>query len=130
MEYATLKSIHQSAVALSFISFTTRGLGAMAGADWVRSRMAKTLPHIVDSVLLLSAIALAWWLQANPLHTPWLFAKITGLLVYIGLGMVALRFAKTRAVRVTAWFAALLTFAYIASVAISKNPAGFLAWFL
>ena len=127
MDYYTVKSIHQTAVVLSFIGFAARGLGTLAGATWARGRLAKTLPHVVDSVLLLSAIGLAWQLQANPATTPWLLAKIIGLLVYIALGWVALRVGIDRPLRATAWVGALGTFCYIASVAISKNPAGFFA---
>ena len=91
MDYATLKLVHQGAVTLSIAGFFARGLGSLAGAAWVRGRAARTLPHVVDTVLLASAIGLAWLLQLNPLTTPWLAAKIAGLLAYIGLGMVALR---------------------------------------
>ncbi|MDE2094837.1 MAG: SirB2 family protein [Burkholderiales bacterium] len=126
MDYLVLKTIHMSAVALSVTGFFGRGIGALAGARWVRSRLARTLPHVVDSVLLLSAIALAWRLRLDPLATPWLMAKIIGLLAYIVLGMVALRPGRPWPVRATAWVLALLTFGYIVSVAITKNPAGWL----
>ncbi len=128
MDYFTVKTIHQTAVALSFTGFAARGAGAVAGAAWVRSRAAKTLPHMVDSILLLSALFLAWQLQANPVATPWLLAKIVALLVYIALGMVALRAGVARPLRVAVWVCALITFGYIVSVAISKNPAGFISW--
>lgn len=127
-DYATLKAVHQTAVALSFAGFLARGVGSLAGAAWVRRRTAKTLPHVVDSVLLLSALALAWLLRLNPASAPWLMAKIGGLGVYIVLGMVALRPALPRWVRAATGVAALATFAYIVSVAISKNPAGFFGW--
>lgn len=129
MDYLVLKTIHMTAVALSVTGFFGRGVGALAGARWVRSRVAKTLPHVVDSVLLLSAIALAWLLRLNPLTTPWLMAKIIGLLAYIVLGMVALRPGPPWPVRATTWVLALLTFGYIVSVAVTKNPAGWLGWF-
>lgn len=127
MDYATVKTIHQAAVALSFTGFFARGLASLAGAAWVQGRLAKSLPHIVDSVLLLSALMLAWTLRLNPVSTPWLMAKIIGLVVYIGLGMLALRPNRPSAVRAAAWLAALATFAYIVSVALTKRPAGFFA---
>lgn len=126
MDYALLKLLHQSAVALSFAGFFARGLGALRGAAWVGRRPAKTLPHVVDSVLLLSALALAWTLRLSPAEAPWLMAKIIGLLAYIGLGMVALKPGRPRAVRAAAWVGALLVFGYIVSVAITKQVAGFL----
>ena len=129
MDYLFVKSIHHGAVALSFAGFFARGLASLRGARWVRSRAARSVPHVVDTVLLASAIALAWMADINPVHTPWLMAKIIGLLVYIGLGLVALRPAFPTRIRAMAWLAALVTFVYIVSVAISKNVLGLLAWF-
>jgi uncharacterized membrane protein SirB2 len=128
MDYLIVKTVHQSAVALSFAGFFARGLGALAGAPWVGARAAKTLPHIVDSVLLLSALWLAWSLRLNPAEVPWLLAKIIGLLAYIGIGMVALKPGRPPALRAFAWLAALAVFGYIVSVALTKNPLGFIAW--
>lgn len=126
MDYLAVKTMHQTAVVLSFGGFFVRGLAALRGARWVRGRAARTLPHVVDTVLLASALVLAWSLRLDPTATPWLAAKIVGLLAYIGLGMVALRPARPVGQRVAAWVAALLTFGYIVSVAITKHPAGLL----
>ena len=127
MDYATVKLVHQVAVALSLTGFFVRGAASLGGARWVVGRSARTLPHIVDSVLLLSALALAWLLRLTPADAPWLTAKISGLLAYIGLGVVALRPGQPRAVRALAWLAALATAGWIVSVALTKNSLGFLA---
>ena len=124
MDYLVVKTVHQTAVALSFLGFFARGLASFAGAGWVRSRAARTLPHIVDTVLLASAIALAWALRLMPTSAPWLMAKIVGLLVYIGLGVVALQPRRPPGVRRIAWLTALATFGWIVSVAITKDPLG------
>jgi uncharacterized membrane protein SirB2 len=129
MDYSLIKTIHVTAVAVSGAGFFARGLGSVAGAAWVRSRLAKTLPHVVDTVLLVSALTLAWTLHLAPAAAPWLGAKIAGLVVYIGLGVAALRPAVAPAVRGAAWVGALLTFGWIVSVAITKQPLGFLAAF-
>lgn len=127
MDYFVVKAIHQAAVVLSISGFFARGVGALTGAAWVQRRAAKTLPHLVDTVLLLSALALAWMLRLHPGNAPWLLAKIIGLLAYIGLGMLALKPLRPMPVRAAAWLAALVTFGWIVSVAISKQPLGFLA---
>lgn len=124
-DYTTLKLIHQSAVALSVGGFALRGVAALAGAAWVRSAPVRGLTQLVDTTLLAAAIALAWTLRLNPLHTPWLAAKIVGLLLYIALGTVAMRPGRPRAVRIAASLAALATAGWIVSVAISKSPWGF-----
>lgn len=127
VDYLVVKTIHQGAVALSLTGFFARGLGSLCGAAWVHGRLAKSVPHVVDTVLLASALTLAWMLRLTPMAAPWLMAKIIGLLVYIVLGMVALKPGRPRAVRATAWVAALATFGWIVSVAITKNPLGVLA---
>jgi uncharacterized membrane protein SirB2 len=127
VDYATIKLVHQSAVALSLAGFFARGAGALSGARWVAGRAAKTLPHIVDTILLVSAIVLAWLLRLSPFDAPWLMAKIVGLLVYIVLGAIALKPGPPLGVRAVAWVAAIATFGYIVSVALSKDPRGFLA---
>jgi uncharacterized membrane protein SirB2 len=65
-------------------------------------------------------------LKLNPFSAPWLVAKMSGLVVYVALGVVALRPGLPRPVRLLAWVGALATVAWIISVAFTKNPLGFL----
>lgn len=88
----------------------------------LQQRWVKITPHINDTVLLLSAITLAVITHRNPLVETWLAAKIIGLLIYIMLGFIAFRLAKTRRVKITAWVQAQIVFAYIVAVALTKNP--------
>jgi uncharacterized membrane protein SirB2 len=127
MDYATIKLLHQFTVALSGLGFAVRGIASLSGAQWTQSRLAKSLPHVVDSALLLSAVTLAAMLQLNHAHAPWLMAKILGLLLYIGLGMVVLRPRFGWKTRATAWALALVVLGWIATVAVLKNPWGFIA---
>lgn len=127
MDYLVIKTLHQAAVALSVTGFFARGWGSLLGAKWTRNPVARTLPHVIDTVLLSSALLLAWMLRLTPATSPWLMAKIVGLLSYIALGMVALRPGRPTPVRAAAWVAAMLTFGWIVSVAITKNPMGFFA---
>jgi uncharacterized membrane protein SirB2 len=125
LDYGAVKLVHQSAVALSLAGFLIRGAASLGGAQWLRSRAARTLPHLVDTVLLLSALVLAWMLGLTPRNAPWLLAKIAGLVAYVALGVLALRPGRPRGVRAAAWIAALVTAAWIVSVAITKSPLGF-----
>jgi uncharacterized membrane protein SirB2 len=126
MDYATLKLVHQTSVVLSISGFVVRGVASLAGAAWLRHRLARTLPHVVDTVLLASALGLAWALRLNPLTTPWLLGKIALLIAYIGFGAVALRPTVPRHWRAAAFAAALLCFAQIVALAIAKQVAGLL----
>ncbi len=122
MGFAALKIIHIGSVILSFLLFFLRGIWMMQDSANLQQRWVKILPHVVDTVLLSSAIALAVIIQQNPLNDSWLTAKVTGLLIYIGLGMVALRFGKNRAIKISAWIAAQCIFIYIVVVALTKSP--------
>lgn len=86
----------------------------------------RILPHVVDTVLLASAVALVVVVQQYPFVDPWLTAKVCALLVYIGLGTIALKRGRAKTIRLLALLAALLVFAYIVSVAVSHNPWGLL----
>jgi uncharacterized membrane protein SirB2 len=117
-----LKIIHLGAVVVSFALFFLRGMWLLRASPIMQQRWVKIAPHSVDTVLLVSAIALAWQLGVTPFNSPWLAAKIVALLVYIALGMLAFRFARTTAQRLTAWLSALLVFGYIVAAAITHDP--------
>jgi uncharacterized membrane protein SirB2 len=121
-----LKHLHMGCAFLSIAGFTLRGYWMLIDSPLLRRRPAKVLPHMIDTLLLASAVGMLFIWQLSPLQSGWLIAKIIALLVYIGLGMVALRFGKSRKTRVNAWLLALLAAAYIVSVAYSKSPWGFL----
>ncbi|MXS81738.1 SirB2 family protein [Nitrosomonas oligotropha] len=122
MSYALLKMIHVSSVILSYSLFFLRGVWLIRDSTNLRQRWVKILPHIVDTVLLTSAVFLAMTIQQNPLQDSWLTAKVAGLLLYIALGMVAIRFGKTRRTKIIAWVAAQCVFIYIVLVAVTKSP--------
>ena len=88
----------------------------MLARRWVR-----VVPHVVDTVLLASAIALAVISGQYPLAHGWLTAKIAGLIAYIVLGSIALKRGRTLGIRITAFCSAVLVFAYIIAVATTKS---------
>ncbi|MBK9114136.1 MAG: SirB2 family protein [Betaproteobacteria bacterium] len=126
--YAALKNLHVACVAASLALFVLRGAWMLRAPDRLRVRWVRVVPHVVDTLLLASAIALAVLLRLDPLAHGWLAAKIAGLFAYIALGTVALKRGRTRDGRIAAFAAALAVYAYIVSVAITKSPAGPLAW--
>lgn len=124
--YPLLKHLHMTLALLSFIGFFTRGIWMWRQSPLLHKRLAKILPHIIDTLLLVSAVWLAIILQYSPGSQPWLLAKIMGLVIYIGLGVVAFKNSDPR-VRKVSWLLALIVFGYIVNVALSKNPWGFFA---
>lgn len=123
-----LKSVHVACVAASFALFAVRGAWMLRAPDRLRVGWVRVVPHVVDTLLLASAVALAFLLRIDPLAHGWLGAKIAGLCAYIVLGTVALKRGRTRGTRTAAFAAALAVYAYIVTVAITKSPAGPLAW--
>ena len=130
MDYLPLKHLHMTLVGLSVAGFTLRGLASAAGARWVRARPARTIPHVLDTLLLASGLWLLFTIGTGLAAAPWFSAKMIGLVAYVLLGVVALRPGTSRGLRVVAWIAALAVVGWMWSVARTKNPAGFLAPFL
>ena len=126
LEYAAIKLVHVGAAALSIAGFALRGAWMLRSPQRLSERWVRIVPHVIDTVLLASALWLAWQLGAEGTRG-WLWAKLIALLVYIGLGTIALKRGRTRGVRVAAFAGALATFAYIVTVAIAKSPLGLLA---
>lgn len=126
MSISTVWWLHVGSVVLSFSLFFLRGLWMWQGTLAQRGRWVRIAPHVVDTLLLLSAITMVIMLSLPVLDTPWLLAKIAALLLYIVLGSVALRRGKTPEIRLLAWLAALLVFVYIVGAAVRHNP---LSWF-
>jgi uncharacterized membrane protein SirB2 len=122
MDYLFLKHVHMTCAALSGSLFVLRGGWMLAGSANLQRRWVRTLPHIVDTLLLASALGLAFWSHQYPGRMPWLTAKVTALLVYIVLGTIALKRGRTPAVRAGAFAAALAAFGYIVGVALTKDP--------
>lgn len=116
------KFIHVTTVLLSISGFIARGVLMLRGSPLLQARWVKVLPHINDFFLLASAILLATQWGWAALQMPWLLAKIVALVAYILLGSVALHGTRSRWMSGAAWFAAILVFAYIVAVAVSKKP--------
>ncbi len=123
-----VKHIHLTFVVLSILGFVIRGIWMMKESPVLHAKVVKILPHVVDTILLVSAIVLAIQMGYNPADQPWLIAKIVALVVYIVLGTIALKPTRPKKIRVTAFVLALVCFAYIVSAAITKSPMGFLAF--
>lgn len=121
--WLVLKTIHVTAATVTITLFVIRGLWMMTGSARLRSRWVRIVPHVNDTILLAAGIGLAGMTYQYPLVHGWLTAKLLALGVYIGLGMVAMRFGKTTRVRATAWSLAVLTFAYVVAVALTRSPA-------
>lgn len=120
----TIKLLHVIFVIASVSGFFVRGLLMRDRPDWLRNRWVRTVPHVNDTLLLTTGIVMVVSYGWNPLQQPWLTAKLLALLLYIGLGTVAIgRWGRRgTGVRTAAWLAAIGVFTYIVFVALTKTP--------
>ena len=126
MSFMLLKHIHVSCAGISFALFFLRGIWSFRNSPIMRQRWVKVVPHFVDTALLASALMLAYTIDQYPFLDGWLTAKFFGLVLYILLGTIALKYGKTKTVRGSAWFAAQAVFFYIVLVAKQHNPLPFI----
>lgn len=125
--YETVKFAHLSLATLSVGGFVLRGYWMMSEPTLLKRRWVRVLPHVVDTVFLLSGVALIVALRLPLAQSTWLQIKLAALVAYVILGSLALRRGRSMRVRVTAFALALITFAYIVGVAYSKSGASWLA---
>lgn len=126
MSYLALKHLHVTCVVLSGLGFCLRGWWMLTESPMRQHRLTRIVPHLVDSLLLGSALTMAWLSGQYPFVNGWLTAKFFGLLSYILLGMMALKRGRTLAIRRRYFGLALLAYVYIVSVALTRSPLVFL----
>ena len=120
--YQWVKYLHISCVVISISLFTLRGVLQLRAIPWRKWDLLRRLPHMVDAVLLGSAIWLAWTLGQAPFVNGWLTAKVLALLAYILFGMQALGKNNPASQRPVYFVAALLSVGYIVGVALTHSP--------
>jgi uncharacterized membrane protein SirB2 len=119
--YLILKHLHMTFALLTFLSFFIRGIWMWRSSPLLQKRLVKILPHIIDTLLLVTALLLAFHLRLTPGDNPWLLTKIIALFVFIGVGTFAFKHPRS-SVRKAAWLAALAILIYIVAVAVTKTP--------
>jgi uncharacterized membrane protein SirB2 len=91
---------------------------------WPMRTLARRLSVFIDVWLLLAGGALWWLMQHHPVHNAWLGVKLLLLLVYVVLGSLALKRARTRRAKALCFAAALACVAFMASIAVHRHPLG------
>ncbi|WP_338517062.1 SirB2 family protein [Alteromonas gracilis] len=120
--YIMAKHLHLTAVALSILFFIFRFIWSQFNAEALSKKWVKVLPHIIDTVLLASAIWLCVILSQYPFVNAWLTFKVIGVVLYIVFGLFALKKAKTAIGRWSFFVAALAVLMATAMVAVTKQP--------
>ena len=114
--------INDSLLILLSVFFIIRGVWMIKESGLLKNKWVRILAASIDTLLLGSAIVQAINISQYPFIDNWLTAKVLALVAYIALGMIAFTYGQNKEIRITAWLGALLCFAYIASVALTRNP--------
>ena len=120
--FNVVRSIHLVTLTITILGFMVRGYWMITESALLRAKPARVLPHINDTVLLISAVWTAALIGQYPFVDGWLTAKIVGALAYIVCGAFALTYANTKQIRISFLLAALACFGYVVMVAVTKNP--------
>ncbi len=125
--YPQLKSLHIFCVLLSGSLFAIRGMLMLADSAWSQHRSVKHFSYANDSALLSAGLALMYLSGQYPGSHAWLSVKLSLLVLYIGLGIVALRLGRSKAQRGVCLVAALCVYLLMLSIARTHHPLGILA---
>lgn len=124
--YAQIRWVHILAVSLSGSLFALRGLGVLMGMRWPQGAAVRYLSYGIDTVLLTAALMLVTILPGAMFANGWLALKLALVVVYVVLGVFALRRGRTRGQRTLAYVLALVTFIAIIGIARMHHPLGWL----
>jgi uncharacterized membrane protein SirB2 len=124
--YPQIKFVHVLCVILSGSLFALRGMMMLAGSRLTNHAALRYLSYAIDTTLLTAALMLVTILHQYPFVQAWLTVKVLLLVVYIVLGVFALRRGRTRRVRAACYVIALVVFASIVGVALAHSPLGWL----
>lgn len=128
--YPQIKSIHIAMAITSGLIFALRGAGVLAGMRWPHWLPVRWTSYTVDTALLTAALMLLTMLPGAMFANGWLTVKLLLLVVYIVLGVFAIKRGRTRLAKAGFYVAALLTFGMVYSIARAHSPCGFLNAFL
>ena len=112
-----MKMLHVSCVGFTILGFLLRSWWMFRDSGLLHSRIVRVVPHIVDTLLLISGVTLAVITKTNPLEQHWLLVKILLLLVYIVSGSVALKYGRNKAERAVALVIAISAVSAIVMIA-------------
>ena len=117
MLYVALKHLHLTTVAITITLFLLRSAMMLWWPRGLQWRWIRIVPHLNDTILLLSGIGLAVTIGQYPFVNSWLTAKLFALIAYILFGTLALKRGRSRRIRILALGAALISLGYLLSVA-------------
>ncbi len=120
--YTILKHLHLTTIALSVLFLILQVVSHLFDHKMKDAKWLKVLPHIIHTVLLVSAVGLCIQLAQYPFVDAWVTSKLLGLVAYVILGVLAIKWARTNAMRVFALVGAIAWLVLTGKVAFTKLP--------
>ena len=104
--YASLKLLHVTLATVSISGFLLRAWWSINASPLLETRLARTAPHVVDTLFLLAGIGMIW---SASLPVADLIKR-----------------GRTRQTRIMATILAVGLFAWVVGISIRKSPLGWL----
>ncbi|WP_028116811.1 SirB2 family protein [Ferrimonas senticii] len=122
MPYEALRHIHFTVIGISIALLALRYVLVMKDSPILQHKLLKVGPHVIDTVLLLSGLALMFISGITPFNSPWLAEKLLALVAYIILGVLIFKAGRGKLYRTFAFVGALGWLFYMAKLAVTKTP--------
>lgn len=116
-----VKHTHLTLMLISVSFLIIRVLASTQNAQWLAQKWAKIAPHVIDTLLLISAVTLMMSISQYPIVNDWLSAKVVALIAYIVLGTLALKGNKSAVTKILFLLLALSVIGYMIAVAVTKH---------
>lgn len=122
--YPQIRAVHIAMILASGCLFALRGAASLAGFRWPLAWPVRALSYAIDTTLLTAALMLLSILPWAVFANGWLAMKIGLLVAYVVLGYMALRSGRGRSTRIALYVLALLTYAWMYTIARAHHPMG------
>ncbi len=109
---------------LSGALFLLRGTSVNWGGNWGMIAPVRYLSYAIDIVLLAAALVLLAIVPSAVYSNGWLWLKLTLLVIYIGVGTLALKRGRTAAIRRGCFVAAIAIYICMYIIARTHDPLG------
>lgn len=121
MVYTAVKHIHLTMIGLSVMLFIARFGMKLKGSALLQKKWLRIAPHAIDTLLLLSGIALSVIISQYPIVDGWLTEKLVAVIAYILLAAMAMKANRGTVYRVCCFIGALAWLAFAAKLAVLKQ---------
>ena len=125
--YPVWLNIHFFSVVASIGLFSLRGMAVLLQQQWPKRPFWRITSVLIDIVLLSAGIMLWWSFSHNPFHEPWLAVKLILLPLYVALGTMVLKKARSTTSIALFYLCALGCAGYMFMTGLTRNALWWMA---